>query len=290
MPIRLNLLAEQQEVEEARRRDPVKRAIWLAGFLVALMVLASLYLFMQGRAAAAQLRGQERTLADKQTDLNRATNVINKVKDIEAKIEALHGLATNRLLWGRVLSAFQNAVVDDVHVLKLTAQQDFKRAEEGFTNTTIAIRVYQRKGAIVSPEGMTNRISAKTEYIVGHTNSSSYTNLVITPVPLKWWNKTPPAVTNNPVVVVQKNPVVREQIKLTVDGKVYVSPNRAPIETVDIFKSSLITNLAKWLKPDGVNVTSPPQSPTPDTKDTNRFSATFTLECLFLEQTRHEVK
>ena len=37
MPIRLNLLAEAQAAEEARRRDPVKRAIWLAALIIALM-------------------------------------------------------------------------------------------------------------------------------------------------------------------------------------------------------------------------------------------------------------
>ena len=30
MPIRLNLLAEAQAAEDLRRRDPVKRALWLA--------------------------------------------------------------------------------------------------------------------------------------------------------------------------------------------------------------------------------------------------------------------
>lgn len=35
MPIRLNLLAEAQAMEEMRRRDPVKRAIWVGSLLVA---------------------------------------------------------------------------------------------------------------------------------------------------------------------------------------------------------------------------------------------------------------
>ncbi len=35
MPIRLNLLAEAQAAEEMRRRDPVKRALWLAGLIIA---------------------------------------------------------------------------------------------------------------------------------------------------------------------------------------------------------------------------------------------------------------
>ena len=34
MPIRLNLLAEAQAAEEARRRDPVKRAVWMAALII----------------------------------------------------------------------------------------------------------------------------------------------------------------------------------------------------------------------------------------------------------------
>ena len=44
MPIRINLLAEQQAAEELRRRDPVKRAIWVAGFFVVVVVVWSGYL------------------------------------------------------------------------------------------------------------------------------------------------------------------------------------------------------------------------------------------------------
>ena len=38
MPIRINLLAEAQALEDLRRRDPVKRASW-AGLLLVLLVL-----------------------------------------------------------------------------------------------------------------------------------------------------------------------------------------------------------------------------------------------------------
>jgi len=44
MPIRINLLAEAQAAEEMRRKDPVKRAIWIGGFVVFLTLLAALTL------------------------------------------------------------------------------------------------------------------------------------------------------------------------------------------------------------------------------------------------------
>ena len=39
MPIRINLLAEAQAAEEMRRKDPVKRSIWVGSFLVFLVLL-----------------------------------------------------------------------------------------------------------------------------------------------------------------------------------------------------------------------------------------------------------
>jgi len=38
MPIRINLLAESQALEEMRRRDPVKRAIWVGVLVVSLLL------------------------------------------------------------------------------------------------------------------------------------------------------------------------------------------------------------------------------------------------------------
>ena len=47
MPLRINLLAEAQAAEELRRRNPVKRALWIGGFIVALILLWSSTLQVQ---------------------------------------------------------------------------------------------------------------------------------------------------------------------------------------------------------------------------------------------------
>ena len=66
MPIRLNLLAEAQAAEEARRRDPVKRAILAAAFLVAIMLAWSSWL--QGRAMLASNQLSREETAIERTD------------------------------------------------------------------------------------------------------------------------------------------------------------------------------------------------------------------------------
>src|SRR5688572_8401835 len=127
MPIRLNLLAEQQEAEEARRRDPVKRTLWIAGSLVGLFLLWGIYLFVIGLMASSRLRKQELTLAGLQTDFTQATNTLNRLNTFEDRIFALNKYASNRFLWGNSLNALQYAAVEDVQVLTIGAQQDLKK-------------------------------------------------------------------------------------------------------------------------------------------------------------------
>jgi CubicO group peptidase (beta-lactamase class C family) len=55
MSIRINLLAEQQEAEEARRRDPVKRGLWVGVSVIALTVLFSISLQFRLNSARATL-------------------------------------------------------------------------------------------------------------------------------------------------------------------------------------------------------------------------------------------
>src|SRR5512133_552686 len=68
MPIRINLLAEQQAAEEARRRDPVKRALWVGGGLVALMVVWIVLLQLRLASAKAELNRYESKLQTVEED------------------------------------------------------------------------------------------------------------------------------------------------------------------------------------------------------------------------------
>ena len=63
MPIRINLLAEQLAAEEARRRDPVKRAFWAGGALVAVVIVWIISLQLRLVSAKAELSRYESKLA-----------------------------------------------------------------------------------------------------------------------------------------------------------------------------------------------------------------------------------
>jgi len=136
MPIRLNLLAEAQAAEELRRRDPVKRAIWICALVIGLVVVGAGFLQWK-------IMDENRTLAKQQSDLSSQTNQFvqiidsqKKLMDISQRLTALKQLAANRFLWGNLLDTLQQTTVDDIQLLRLLSEQKYALTPEvkGKTN------------------------------------------------------------------------------------------------------------------------------------------------------------
>jgi len=127
MPIRINLLAEAQAAEEARRKDPVKRAILGGIVLVSLIVVYAVLL--QGRLFAK--RSQLSGLAAKWRSIEKGYDaaVRNQRQAIEAeqKLTALARLTTNRFAWATALNALQQTFnnVDEVQTVRLKTEQTY---------------------------------------------------------------------------------------------------------------------------------------------------------------------
>ena len=142
MPIRLNLLAEAQAAEEQRRRDPVKRAIWIAALLIALML---------GWAASLQAKAfwAKQELGKVAARMNACTNEYRKViedkakvADINRRLISLHSLTTNRFLNGNLMNALQQTVMDDIQLSLVKVEQNyaFVEATKSKTNDSKVIR------------------------------------------------------------------------------------------------------------------------------------------------------
>ena len=130
MPIRLNLLAEAQAAEDARRRDPVKRAIWVGALLVSLVLVWSSSLQLKAMLAKndlSQLEGQMNTLTN---EYKQVVGNQKMVADINHKLSELHKLTTNRFLNGTLLNALQKTTHDDVHLVHLRVTQEYSMVEE----------------------------------------------------------------------------------------------------------------------------------------------------------------
>ena len=86
MPIRINLLAEAQALEEMRRKDPVKRAALAAGALVCLALVYSSYL--QLRAGIARvLSGEPREPLFAVQSSNAPTDETQARQGVDAPVE-----------------------------------------------------------------------------------------------------------------------------------------------------------------------------------------------------------
>lgn len=138
MPIRINLLAEALELEEQRRRDPVKRAIYIACGIIGLFLVW---------AASKQvlIYAQQRRLSDLESQIQEASAEYNqvhanqqKLKEIRANLDSLTALATNRLLQGNVLNALQKVTHEDIQLTRFKVVQYYTAtaAEKSKVNET----------------------------------------------------------------------------------------------------------------------------------------------------------
>ena len=132
MPIRINLLAESQAAEELRRKDPVKRAIYVAVVLAVGMGVwaASLqWKVLKVRGALTSLQTQWSTLGK---DYQLAVDGQRQVIETEQKLTALKQLTSERFLWGTALNAFQQTLneVEDVHLVRLRTEQNYTTMDE----------------------------------------------------------------------------------------------------------------------------------------------------------------
>ena len=123
MPIHINLLAEAQAAEDLRRRDPVKRAIFIGVSLVVVSLMWS------GTVEVSAFLAKER-FAGVQASINAQTNAYQhvesnrkKIGTIQLKLAALQNLQTNRFLQGSLLDALQHATVDNVQLTRLRVDQ-----------------------------------------------------------------------------------------------------------------------------------------------------------------------
>ena len=129
MPIRLNLLAEAQAIEEVRRRDPIKRVVWIAGLLVGAMLVWASSLQVRAMIANKDINQVQAIMGSKAAAYKQVTENRQRMEEANAKLSALNALATNRFLNGTLLHALQQTTVDEVQLAHLKVEQQYLLAE-----------------------------------------------------------------------------------------------------------------------------------------------------------------
>jgi hypothetical protein len=243
MPIRINLLAEQQAAEQARRNDPVKRAIWIGSALIFLTLVWTLVLHMEVKAKRSELQNLDLAFKDADEGARVVRNRMAELGDIERRIASLDRYSTNRLLWANALDAFQKVTMDQIRFRNLSAvQRYYTNAATNFFTTNLSVPFdppapawkfwagHQKQQAALSlasnlfrtftnaPPFSTNRLPYTVKMNVASTNEAQG------------------------VVVVKCEfglpPVAIEDIDLTLDARDYGNP---PGAAIDDFAKRLVT-------------------------------------------------
>jgi hypothetical protein len=141
MPIHINLLAEAQAAEELRRRDPVKRAIFLGISLVAVFLVWSAMVEAMAMSVRATEAGVETEVAAHTNEYARVEANMKQLNLTRSRLAALQKLQDDRFLQGNLLNALQLATVPDVQLTALHLDQGYSLQEGTPTQTNSDGRV-----------------------------------------------------------------------------------------------------------------------------------------------------
>ncbi len=125
MPIRINLLAEAKAAEELRRHDPVKRVIFCGAFLVALALVWSSSLLLEGMLAKKAVTDRRTAIETRTNECQRVLADQQKIAEATQKLEKLKKFTSSRFLQGNLLNALQMVHVDGVRLTRLRLDQNY---------------------------------------------------------------------------------------------------------------------------------------------------------------------
>ncbi len=125
MPIRINLLAEAQAAEELRRRDPAKRAGYIAALLVLFVLVWSGSIQMRLITENVKLNRLQASLNARTNDYAQIIADQAKLGEVNGKLEKLNRLTTNRFLQANLLNAMQRTTVEGITLSHFRLEQAF---------------------------------------------------------------------------------------------------------------------------------------------------------------------
>jgi hypothetical protein len=227
MPIRINLLAEQQAAEEARRRDPVKRAIWAGGAVVGLMLLWVIYLQLKISGARSELAAQENNWKNVERTYLQVSNSFRETGTIRKRLASLQSYSTNRFLWAHPLNALQYVADEKVRVVSLSGASVSTQQNQIVFSTNVYFPLPPRKWwKLWAREPLQTNVldvaHAILNAVTNHTNFARFHSQLII---------TPPNVSTTKIQValqmeIVKPETVAEKLTLTLKARDYSKGNR----------------------------------------------------------------
>jgi hypothetical protein len=289
MPIRINLLAEQQAAEEARRRDPVKRALWAGGAAVSLMILWIISLELRITSAKAELSRYDSKLQKVEEGSTEARTRWATNGKLDSQLANLRNYSTNRFFCANLLDALQQVMVDDVRVVQFQTAHNYSSSPAVSYKTNLVFPIVRPSSwqfwKARSPQ--TNLLSLIASQVALITNqvTSLRTSLALAQKIEFTTNRE--AITAK--VELSKPAAAAEQIVLTIKARDYGNPLG---KRVDEFSKAIATHpyFAQRLLPgegEGIRLRERAIQPESDQFDpSGRAFIPFVIECRFRETVR----
>lgn len=291
MPIRINLLAEQQAAEEARRKDPVKRALIIGAALILLTLVWTLMTHMQVKARRAELANSETAFKQLDERAKGVRGIQAEVGDLERRIVSLDRYSSNRVLWANMLDSLQHATMDQIHLKSISANQRYITNPPTVFFTTNLIVSYATKPPVwkfwASGAAATPVMDAAAKMFKSFTNAAPFSTNK-----LPYTVKTSYVSTNLATSELQIKcdftlaPVDIEDVELLLSGGDYGNPPGANIDTF----AQRVINLPyfqAWLikGDDRLRFSDRPPNPEPDPSlPNNPLFKRFTMRLKYAER------
>ena len=123
--IKIDLLAPGRDEELMRRNNPVKHAVWIAGFCVIAVLIWMLKLRQDIRSSRADFTAAESQFMGIKNKFELVKDTQGRADEVEHKIAELDRLVTNRFLWAPLLNTVENIKVEGIHFTRISGDQQY---------------------------------------------------------------------------------------------------------------------------------------------------------------------
>jgi hypothetical protein len=158
MPIKINLLAEAQRIEDLRRRDPVKRLVLAGTVVIAFILVWSSSLMVEAIRKRGEVTNLESEAKRQENSYKQILENQTQLFEGKRRLASLDQLATNRFLVGTLLNALQTNTIDHVQLARLKIEHNYVLVPE-------VKRTKGAKGVVPKPatikENITINLSAR---------------------------------------------------------------------------------------------------------------------------------
>lgn len=149
--LNLDLMADEKELQEIARRDPVRRAVIISACLLTILLLWAIGLKIEAYSLDRKARRYEAEVSGQVKVREEITKNLKSAGDLEKNFNDLKQWGENRFFWAVPLSALREAATNKIQFMRISIDQDV-------ASSTVAVGRSKRPASI---EKMTMTLHAK---------------------------------------------------------------------------------------------------------------------------------